>query len=145
MLGDGVTRNSVIGKIHRLGLSLASTSPYTTVKNGRVSRPRAARNGGAAANKARQQQERAIRAKIGDNRVKAVVLARATALGELPACEAINLPADAPTVALLDLKPNDCRWPIDGPDGTVAQRRFCGCERANEGSPYCRRHHALAH
>lgn len=148
----GVGRNAVIGKIHRLGLSLACTHPNTSAKNGRISRPRATRNGGAvcAAIKARQQQERAIRANTSDTRIRAAVLARATALGELPACETIDLPAepvDAPTVALLDLKPEDCRWPIDGPDGTgtVAQRRFCGCHTVHNLTPYCARHHVIAY
>lgn len=40
------------------------------------------------------------------------------------------------TVALLDLKPSDCRFPIDG--------LFCAAER-REGSSYCDHHHGLAY
>lgn len=39
-------------------------------------------------------------------------------------------------VALLDLKPSDCRFPIDG--------LFCAAER-REGSSYCDHHHGLAY
>ncbi len=40
------------------------------------------------------------------------------------------------TVALLDLRPSDCRFPVDG--------LFCAAER-REGSSYCDHHHGLAY
>lgn len=50
-----------------------------------------------------------------------------------------------PLVALLDLQAGQCRWPVDGPEGNAATRRFCGCPRAHDRTPYCARHHAIAY
>lgn len=38
-----------------------------------------------------------------------------------------------------------CEWPLWGPDTPRAQRMFCGAERFCFGSPYCERHHTIAH
>jgi hypothetical protein len=141
----GVSRNSVIGKMRRMGIPLLNPP---SVRG--LSRTRPIRNGGAviAGLKARQRQERTIRSKIGDNRIKAAMLARAVALGELSGYEAIGLapePIGAPAVALADLRPEHCRWPIDFQDGSVAYRRFCGCKRMHDLTPYCSMHHKVAY
>lgn len=138
----GNTRSAVMGKIHRHGLSLAN--PPCLPKP----RKRPKRNGGAvtAALKARQRQERKILAKIGDNGVKAVLLARATASGELPAYEKIKLPEeplDMSKIALFDLKNHHCRWPIGEPGDP--DFGFCGRRRADDATPYCEGHCRIAY
>lgn len=49
--------------------------------------------------------------------------------------------ASALGVALLDLEPEMCRWPI-GEDG---EHRFCGHPRDNQAVPYCTAHKAIAY
>lgn len=44
---------------------------------------------------------------------------------------------DTPGFTILDLRPSQCRWPLDDPNGGAF--RFCGCERA-PGRPYCAEH-----
>jgi hypothetical protein len=46
------------------------------------------------------------------------------------------------TVALVDLKPQHCRWPIGDP--VSGPFGFCGCARIETG-PYCRAHNLQAH
>src|SRR5690606_7625516 len=110
----GVGRNAVLGKIHRLGLSnRVNRSPVH-----RVEHVGARRNGGGikASMKARRAQEREIAARANQSPLTNVMIARARAMGELPACEATELPAEqvcCDPIALLDLQNHHCRWPVD--------------------------------
>lgn len=116
----GMSRNAVLGKIHRLGLSE------------RINRkPKAAR--------AREQK---IAARGNQSLLKNVMLARARAIGELPAYEAVELPQEQIThalVALIDLEPHHCRWPIEQ-DGTTM---FCGADK--HAGAYCEAHARIAY
>ena len=120
----GVTRNAVIGKIHRLGLS------------GRVKAP----------------QGRAIRARSTPIAAppKPVAAPRVMAAGavavkvvEEPEVEAQPLPQPAEVVSitdgmtLMDLSASTCRWPVGDPSDPAF--RFCGA-RAPNGDTYCRAH-----
>jgi hypothetical protein len=46
--------------------------------------------------------------------------------------------------AVLDLKVNDCRWPIGGHPGHDPDFHFC-CKKKLEGLPYCREHAGMAY
>lgn len=133
-----VSRNSVLGKIHRLGLSTP------VVRKPIIQYVKAQRNGGAAkeALKAIRARERKIARLANQSPLTNVVLARARAMGELPSCDAIELPQESiarPPVALLDLERHHCRWPIEH-DGVVM---FCGADKHT--GAYCARHAALAY
>lgn len=112
----GATRNAVIGKINRLGLlryKRINKSPLQ-IKNridGRTSR---------------KTRRNAIRLKP-----KPVIAA-------LPVMDASP---GALCIALLDLKPGMCRWPVG--DGPV--QLFCGHAQCDENSSYCKDHHIKAH
>ncbi|WP_159585956.1 GcrA family cell cycle regulator [Chelativorans xinjiangense] len=61
-----------------------------------------------------------------------------------PAWRDLPIPDDAPPprmVSLLDLEPNECKWPYGDP--READFGFCAHERA-PGSPYCRYHAACS-
>ncbi len=136
----GVGRNAVLGKIHRLGLSTrVNRSPVH-----RVEHVGTRRNGGAikSALKARRAHEREIAARANQSPLANVMIARARAMGDLPACEAVELPAEQmcrEPVALVDLRNRHCRWPVDV-DGTVM---FCGADK-HTGS-FCEGHARLAY
>ena len=134
----GVSRNSVLGKIHRLGLSVPVV--YKLINQKVKSR----RNGGATkeALKAIRTREQKIARLANQSPLTNVMLARARAMGELPACEEIDLSQEVitrPPVALLDLEPHHCRWPIEQGDETI----YCGADKHTRA--YCARHAALAY
>ena len=111
----GVTRNAVIGKVHRLGLG------------GRVA-PAAPRAIAAAA-------PRRTRARSSWTRAAAPHTAPQSRLKRV---EALDL---APTADLLTLNERSCRWPIGHPN--EPEFGFCGRERQANVS-YCADHRMLA-
>jgi len=124
----GVTRNAVIGKVHRLGLSGRATSS-------RSSAPRPRRNH-------TPRQHRAPSLTFGTRGNAALK----------PSYEAEYDPAPAQVVELvipleerasiLTLKESMCRWPIGDP--TEEEFHFCG--RTKEGTvPYCEHHARMAY
>ncbi len=128
----GVTRNAVIGKVHRLGLS------------GRVVKPVE----DASAVRRKPAQEIEIETAI------AVVEAEApepvAILSHRPAPD-FPVPATAPEpvalatsqrVTIMDLRESMCRWPIGDP--TTPDFGFCGA-RSITGLPYCTHHAQIAY
>jgi GcrA cell cycle regulator len=113
-LGE-VTRNAVIGKVHRLGLA------------GRAVAPRPAERPRPAAPQQPRLQTPAPR----------VAPMRAEPIAEEPL---EPMPINAVTVA--DLSASVCRWPIGDP--ATADFRFCG-RTAKYGAPYCEAHVRLAY
>ncbi|MDR3508757.1 MAG: GcrA family cell cycle regulator [Caulobacteraceae bacterium] len=126
----GVSRNAVIGKVHRLGLNTRDTPSRPRSLGGRPpgsGRPRAAL--GLAQRVANATPQRAAPA----------VTAAPLASTSVPA-PAFSLET-GPTATLLTLKTHACRWPIGDPAETGFG--FCGRERAGAGS-YCADHSSLA-
>lgn len=137
----GVSREAVLGKVHRLNLSgrakpgnslrtrqrqaNADRSIANKIKAGTLRKPRGNQNGGLAF------------------KIAAGTLGKKTALPKVaaPAQRPIeDLPPPlSRDVSLLDLKAADCRWPLG--DGPFV---FCG-QHAYDGSPYCEYHHRLAY
>lgn len=111
----GVTRNAVLGKIHRLGLS----ERVVTLRRG-GQRPVSFR-------------QRSIRRRP-PSRLKPIA---ATAV-DVP--EPIEGPGLATSV--LQLEAHVCRWPIGDPK--AADFSYCG-RRADADGPYCPAHRRIAH
>ena len=156
-LGE-VTRNAVIGKAHRLGLSgRQSTRPSASRPA-----PAAARNnaGGSAQSAPRpstvgagsagqQPQISAVSSTVLSSGGAARKLETVASL-EAQAAEDLAL-APTPlrvidgarpgTVTLLDLKERMCKWPIGDPGDE--DFRFCG-GKAIQGQPYCDDHCNMA-
>jgi GcrA cell cycle regulator len=123
-LGDGLTRNSIIGKVHRLGLTMRGPTAGQPKKHDRPRR-RAQRS---------PSQDRL-------SRTQRIRLVQA---GRIPKVET-NAPAE-PIAALrpcslMELTPTTCRWPYGDP-GTEGFH-FCG--GFVFGGSYCFAHHQIAH
>jgi GcrA cell cycle regulator len=128
----GVSRNAVIGKVHRLGLSgRATTSRIRTL------RPRA--RVVAFPNRAPVVQYRTQ----GNAALKALLVAEPDpepfVMAPVPV-EEFALP-QAQRVELLQLKDGMCRWPIGDPQDD--NFRFCGCRTG--GGTYCEHHARIAY
>lgn len=131
--GD-ITRNAVIGKVHRLGLSgRAAASRFRAARI--KMRPRMQKRQGSSA-PFPMQGNAALKADP-DAAQSWPVPARRPALRPVPDAE----PETGPVVGLLELKEHSCRWPIGDPDQPGFG--FCGCRKADDG-PYCERHAAQA-
>lgn len=138
-LGEGVTRNAVIGKVHRLKLSgrakAASAAPRvrTTPRPAtrRVAAPStgAARSVAPAMGKPRQMVSAPVMGatalKISENlEVEAYVA---------PQTQELFIPENE-RIGLLGLNEHTCKWPIGDP--MSKDFYFCG-RHSEDGKPYC--------
>lgn len=119
-LGGGVTRNAVIGKVHRLGLSGRAAPSQPARATFRPSRPRPAQP---------------TQAPSAPRRIEAVQ--------PRPAPPTVPAPMpDLPgTATVMTLGAHMCKWPIGDPSST--EFSFCG-RRASEGV-YCVEHARVAY
>jgi GcrA cell cycle regulator len=112
----GVTRNAVIGKVHRLGLS------------GRVTATK------------RIEKRKGVRGPVPT--VKSSALRRPPKWRALPAPDGQPLPEtradDIARVSLMDLQPHHCRW-IPGDPKLPGGAGYCGLPKA-PGVSYCHGH-----
>jgi GcrA cell cycle regulator len=122
----GITRNAVIGKVHRLGLSGRAKSPSSTSP-----RPRKPRAQGHMMRLARPSMRgNTALAPMYENDLE-------------PEPELIdNIIPLGQRCSLLELNDSKCRWPIGDP-GT-AEFFFCGGAPA-ESLPYCSYHSRVAY
>ena len=117
----GITRNAVIGKVHRLGLSGRAKSPSASP------RPRKPRSS--------THMLRVPRSSIRGN----TALAYDYAIEPEP--ELIEIPLEQ-RKTLLQLNEATCRWPVGDPGST--EFFFCGGP-SGDGVPYCTYHCRVAY
>lgn len=126
-LGDGVTRNAVIGKVHRLGLS-GRGQPTSTIK-----RQRRARRASAGGVRTRRTMS------IGATALKAdYAMAVATDLRPL---DDIVVPI-AKRLSIDLLTEKTCKWPNGDPGED--DFHYCGHDSLDSG-PYCDYHARVAY
>ncbi len=125
-LANGITRNAVICKVHRLGLSgrVKAASPASSRPRIKTMRPAHTRT--------------------------APILRGNTALALRPQTIEMPQPIEevvipiSEMVTIMELKEAMCRWPVGDP--TSAEFRFCGAKRTAAGaSPYCPYHSRIAY
>ena len=115
----GVTRNAVIGKVHRLGLSGRAAPSHPSRPTFKTPRP------------PRPISMPAPRARAVEPRAHVVPAVRTTPFVELPG-----------TATVLTLGAHMCKWPIGDPSSD--DFTFCGRRSATEG-PYCVEHARVAY
>jgi GcrA cell cycle regulator len=129
-LGAGITRNAVIGKVYRLGLSgrvkaavghVPASSHQKAPRRAAHPRPSAP---AAIGNTALALQPLVMEAPLPQAAVDVVV----------PICE---------PVTIMELRESMCRWPIGDP--TQSEFRFCGAKKLPGQGPYCACHSGIAY
>lgn len=143
-LGQGVTRNAVIGKVHRLKLS-ARAKPASTSARPRAARPSRRVNTGTRSSSPGVSM-------AGRRSMGSAPMIGATALkqSEDVAAEMEMAPAhvqeifipEAERIGLLGLTEDTCKWPIGDPVST--EFHFCG-QGSLDGKPYCEFHSKRAY
>jgi GcrA cell cycle regulator len=133
LLGNGVTRNAVIGKVHRLGLAGRAKTP-----NASIARPRRI---------AAPPAHRIAGPRLGSHAPRMIRGATALALApqtlselEAPEYESVVVPMSL-RVTIVELKESMCRWPLGDP--ATSEFRYCGSHTAS--GPYCAYHGGLAY
>jgi len=122
----GITRNAVIGKVHRLGLSGRAKSPSSTAPRQRKAR-------------AHPHMMRVARPAMRGN----TALAQAFEYDIEAEPELVdNIIPIGQRRTILELTEETCRWPIGDPSG--ADFFFCGGQTTT-GLPYCGYHSRIAY
>ncbi len=125
-LGMGVTRNAVIGKVHRLGLAgrakAASTTPTLTARV-----------------KTRTTINAAPETVEAGEPVVVPLRTFVPAVSQ-PSGEVALPPTER--VTIMELRESSCRWPMGDPSNS--EFRFCGAKTGVGSGPYCPAHARLA-
>ncbi|HUO53544.1 MAG TPA: GcrA family cell cycle regulator [Rhodoblastus sp.] len=129
-LAHGITRNAVIGKVHRLGLSGRVKSPAPV-----PARPRS---------KTRSEDEaRAPSAPIAQGNLAVAVESRPLpAPAPRPASSEVVIPMSE-RVSIMELRESMCRWPLGDP--ASPDFRYCGAKMQIGLGPYCAHHARIAY
>lgn len=130
----GVTRNAVIGKVHRLGLS----------GRAKPSRPKPAKTATTAARPKAAPKPAKVTAKaatVAEAKVKAKTTAQLPATIEQPPLKAKPL-KDGTYATILTITDHMCKFPIGDPKAD--EFRFCG-RKTDPDEPYCTPHSMVAY
>jgi GcrA cell cycle regulator len=128
----GVTRNAVIGKVHRLGLS----------GRAKPSRPKPAKVATAARPKAAPKLARTTaKPAVADTKAKTKKPAQLPATIEQPPLKAKPL-KDGTYATILTITDHMCKFPIGDPKAD--EFRFCG-RKTDPDEPYCTPHSMVAY
>ncbi len=133
-LGGAVSRNAVIGKVHRLGLSGRAKAQAPAA-------PRRAKPTRTPSHPMRSPAPIAFTR--GNTALAAEVVAEAVPEPEpeLRRVEDVVIPMSE-RVTIMELRETMCRWPIGDPGRE--DFRFCGA-KSQVGVPYCQHHSAIAY
>jgi GcrA cell cycle regulator len=154
VLGEGVTRNAVIGKVHRLKLSgrakpassapRVRTAPRPAAR--RVASPSAGRSlgGGGGSSLGGMMKSRPMSGGGGSiHGATALKISEEfeTEVYVAPAAQELFIPEDQ-RLTLLQLNEHTCKWPIGDP--LSPDFYFCG-QHSDDGRPYCDFHSRRAY
>ena len=133
LLGNGMTRNAVIGKVHRLGLAGRAKTPSSgAARPRRAAPPPAHRVAGLRPGSAAPRIVRGATA--------LAIAPQALAEVDEPEFESVVVPMSL-RVTIVELKESMCRWPLGDP--ADSEFRYCGSPTAS--GPYCAYHAGLAY
>ena len=132
-LADGITRNAVIGKVHRLGLSGRAKAPSAP-----AARPRAQKPIRSSAPSAPRSHAPVMRGNLA--------YALSPAITPQPVIRAqldsVVIPISQ-RVTIMELRESMCRWPLGDPSSP--DFRYCGSDAPVGCGPYCSHHANIAY
>jgi GcrA cell cycle regulator len=134
----GVSRNAVIGKVHRLSLpgrAKAGGTPTT------VRAPKRNTSAPRAPNYASRIATRTVTRQQGATMLKEEIEVDLMAEMEYRPAANVVVPISR-RLGLTELTERTCKWPVGDP--LKDDFHFCGCE-SNDSSPYCSYHQRLAY
>jgi GcrA cell cycle regulator len=144
VLGDGVTRNAVIGKVHRLKLSGRAKPASSAPRARNTQRPSVRRSGMSSS-------PRSSLSSMRPRSIGSAPMLGATALKiseefeveayQPPQVQELEIPVEE-RLTLLQLNEQTCKWPIGDP--LTPDFFFCGRPH-DEGRPYCEFHSRRAY
>ena len=158
----GVTRNAVIGKVHRLGLSnrtsgagpapAASPAPKAEAKPKAAPRPEAKAKPAPRSEPAAEPETAAAPAEETETRIPArkQIIPAGQPLPPQPSANEISPEAlakvseiekKAKRLTLMELTERTCKWPVGDP--ATEDFWFCGLP-VQQGKPYCEAHVGVA-
>ena len=138
----GVTRNAVIGKVHRLGLASRTAAKPEPAKPAKEAAPVAAKPKLKAVEKVEPAPEKKAKpVQIHKPPVTTSTFPHPPAPSE-PLVDLVDVDAAAKKLSLLELNERTCKWPIGDP--SAGEFYFCG-HAAAPGKPYCSSHVAAAY
>jgi len=147
-LGSGITRNAVIGKVHRLGLSgrvkVAKQPEPLKSKLPLPALTRRVRDDGLR-KQASDRQAQKVGGVASTPMAEEHVASRSEEVVTAPGGDyndAANIASSGPNVDILGLNSTNCHWPL----GAVTDRppyRFCGAPTEPD-KPYCEHHAKMA-
>lgn len=142
----GVTRNAVIGKVHRLGLSNRATSSSTKAPKEKPATKAEAPVKPAAKPKAEPAKEKAAAPAAATPATRKQIIPAGQPLPPQPSANEISPEAlatvrevekTAKKLSLMELTERTCKWPIGDP--ATDEFWFCGLS-VQQGKPYCEAH-----
>jgi GcrA cell cycle regulator len=129
-LAHGITRNAVIGKVHRLGLS------------GRVKSPAPAPVRVRAKGRPEVETQSPSAPVSHGNLALAADVRPAVAPAPRSAKEDVVIPMSE-RVSIMELRESMCRWPLGDP--ASSEFRYCGAKMQVGLGPYCTYHARIAY
>jgi GcrA cell cycle regulator len=130
LLGNGLTRNAIIGKVHRLGLAGRAKSPSA------APHPRPS----VAAHRPQAPRAPSHAQRIVRGATALAIAPQALHDPEAEVFESVVVPMSL-KVTILELKEAMCRWPLGDP--ASPEFRYCGSP--SPSGPYCAHHARLAY
>ena len=134
-LAEGVTRNAVIGKVHRLGLSgrekaVVPANPILRARSKTAQQPSA--RGPIASPSMPMRGNTAL-----------AIQARPMAMPQIHRSSGDVVIPMTEHVTIMDLRDTMCRWPMGDP--TSSEFRYCGGKSTAGEGPYCSMHSRMAY